>query len=97
MNLTTQELADLVARFSGSGVITGEEIRRLLDTARGVLQSPLPMLLWCPSCHARHIDEGVFATRLHKTHSCQHCGLLFAPALIPTVGVQFLPGCKNDV
>jgi len=59
--------------------------------------SPIPMILHCPMCHARHIDEGEFATRPHHTHSCQTCGHCFRPALINTIGVQFLPGFKNTV
>lgn len=57
--------------------------------------APIPMHLWCPLCHAQHFDEGEFATRSHKTHTCQKCGLHWQPALVPTVGVRFLPGCKN--
>ena len=55
----------------------------------------VPMLLWCPLCRARHIDEGEFATKSHATHSCQKCGLTWKPSKVPTVGVQFLPGYKN--
>jgi hypothetical protein len=58
--------------------------------------SPIPMVLTCPSCSARHIDEGEFATKVHHTHSCQGCGLTWRPAVVPTVGVQFLPGFKNE-
>jgi rubredoxin len=57
---------------------------------------PIPMLLWCPECGERHIDRGEFATRLHHTHSCQHCGLTWRPAVVHTVGVQFLPGFKDE-
>lgn len=56
----------------------------------------IPMILFCPMCHARHIDEGAFAKKKHHTHACQSCGLVWRPAIIPTVGVQFLPGFKND-
>lgn len=60
-------------------------------------QQPIPMFLTCPmpKCGARHIDEGEFATKPHHTHSCQECGLTWRPAVVPTVGVQFLPGFKN--
>ena len=58
--------------------------------------SPVPMVLHCPECRARHIDEGEFATKPHHTHACQSCGLTWRPAIVPTVGVQFLPGFKND-
>lgn len=59
-------------------------------------QEPIPMHLWCPICHTKHIDIGEFATKPHRTHSCQNCGLNWQPCLLSTVGVQFLPGCKND-
>jgi predicted RNA-binding Zn-ribbon protein involved in translation (DUF1610 family) len=57
---------------------------------------PIPMLLWCPICTERHIDTGEFATRPHHTHACQSCGMVWRPAVVPTVGVLFLPGFKND-
>ncbi len=56
---------------------------------------PIPLYLTCPKCSQQHIDEGEWATRVHHTHSCQHCGLTWRPAVAPTVGVQFLPGFKN--
>lgn len=56
----------------------------------------IPMLLHCPLCSARHLDVGEFATKLHHTHACQSCGHCWRPAVVPTVGVQFLPGFKND-
>ena len=57
---------------------------------------PIPMVLHCPECKTRHIDEGDFATKPHHTHSCQGCGLTWRPAVVATVGVQFLPGFKNE-
>lgn len=70
------------------------------DVAQGMRRAlsepePIPMFLTCPACGERHIDEGEFATRRHHTHSCQHCGLTWRPAVVPTVGVQFLPGFKS--
>lgn len=58
-------------------------------------QSPIPMRLHCPDCGALHIDEGEFATKPHHTHACQHCGNVWRPAIVATVGVRFLPGFKN--
>lgn len=66
-------------------------INHLLNT------SPVHMLLWCPACGERHIDEGEFATKPHHTHACQECGVVWRPALVSTVGVRFLPGYKNNV
>jgi rubredoxin len=60
-------------------------------------QTGIPMLLHCPMCNERHIDEGEFATKLHHTHACQHCGHVWRPAILATVGVQFLPGFKNTM
>ena len=59
------------------------------------MADPIPMLIWCPACRARHIDRGEFATKPHHTHSCQGCGLTWRPAVVATVGVQFLPGFKD--
>lgn len=65
--------------------------------------APIPMILHCPGvkddgtvCGARHVDVGLFATKLHHTHSCQTCGFTWRPAVVDTVGVQFLPGFKNE-
>jgi hypothetical protein len=60
-----------------------------------VAAQPVPMLLHCPWCQARHYDEGEFATRPHHTHSCQNCGMTWRPAVVATVGVLFLPGFKT--
>lgn len=57
---------------------------------------PVPMRLHCPECKVLHLDVGAFATKPHHTHACQHCGNVWRPALVATVGVQFLPGFKND-
>lgn len=57
---------------------------------------PLPMILTCPTCGERHVDKGTFATKPHHTHACQHCGMVWRPAVIDTVGVQFLPGFKDE-
>lgn len=56
----------------------------------------IPILLWCPECGERHIDAGEFATKSHHTHACQKCGMVWRPAIQPTVGVQFLPGFKDE-
>jgi len=57
---------------------------------------PVPLLLKCPECGMRHVDRGEFATKVHHTHSCQCCGHCWRPAVVPTVGVQFLPGFKDE-
>lgn len=55
---------------------------------------PIPMLLWCPECGARHIDVALY-DKPHHTHACQDCGMCWRPAVVPTVGVSFLPGFKD--
>jgi len=55
---------------------------------------PVPLILWCPMCHERHIDPPGFPD--HRTHACMKCGFLWAPSIVATVGVQFLPGCAPD-
>lgn len=57
---------------------------------------PIPMRIPCPSCGVLHVDDGEFATKPHHTHACQSCGNVWRPAIVPTVGVRFLPGFKNE-
>lgn len=51
-----------------------------------------PMILKCPVCKGRHIDEPNEAIGWtnppHKTHLCTHCGHLWRPHEYPTVGVS---------
>ncbi len=61
-----------------------------------VLSTPIPMRLHCPECKAIHIDAGDFVTKPHHTHACQLCGNVWRPALVPTVGVRFLPGFRDE-
>ena len=56
----------------------------------------IPMILTCPACNARHIDKGLFAIKPHHTHACQSCGMVWRPAIVATVGVQYLPGFKDE-
>ena len=86
-----REIADIVEMEPGP-----VSLEMVKETIRGLMARPFPMYLTCPKCNARHIDEGEFATKPHATHSCQDCGLTWRPAIGPTVGVQFLPGFKNE-
>lgn len=56
----------------------------------------VPMILECPKCGVRHIDEGEFAEKIHSTHACQGCGFVWRPSTVNTHGVRFLPGYKNS-
>ena len=83
----------LAAREEGRAEAVGQAVGAQANPSQG----PIPMLLYCPECSARHLDVGEFATKLHHTHACQRCGHVWRPALVATVGVQFLPGFKNAV
>lgn len=71
------------------------ELRRFV-VAVGASPAPIPLRLLCPRCGGLHVDEGEFATKPHHTHACQFCGEVWRPAVVATVGVQFLPGFKNE-
>jgi hypothetical protein len=68
----------------------------LLETGKLGEFYAIPMILHCPLCSERHIDEGAFADKPHHTHACQACGHVWRPAKVNTHGVRFLPGFKND-
>jgi len=57
---------------------------------------PIPIRINCPECGMLHVDEGEFATRPHHTHACQGCGMVWRPAVVATVGVEFLPGFRDS-
>lgn len=85
--------------FESLPVLEQNRWRNIASASRKTFANvPIPMLLVCPDprCCMRHIDEGEFATKSHHTHACQSCGMVWRPALVPTVGVQFLPGFKNE-
>ena len=66
-----------------------------LETGKLAADYSIPMLLTCPCCNERHIDEGPFADKPHHTHACQGCGMVWRPAKVNTHGVRFLPGYSN--
>lgn len=73
-----------------------ENLRKALDEARGLREpQPVPMRLPCPDCGELHVDI-VFAKKVHHTHACQKCGNVWRPAIVPTVGVRFLPGFHDE-
>ena len=75
--------------------VARENIAALTETPLTETPAPVPIILSFPQCHARHIDRGEFATKHHHTHSCQACGACWRPAVVATVGVQYLPGFKD--
>lgn len=66
-----------------------------MPSNQAIPMPPIPMRLHCAFCGKLHIDEGEYATKPHHTHCCQFCGGVWRPAIVNTVGVQFLPGFKN--
>lgn len=64
----------------------------------GVERAPIPFILYCPRCHAQHVDEGEWATRPHRTHLCASCGAEWRPCALATVGVREIerPGQRSD-
>jgi hypothetical protein len=95
----------ILSRVASSLGTTGEHLFALPDPIRRDVAAlleyyrdppPVPITISCPLCRERHIDEGVWATRRHHTHSCQGCGHTWRPAVVDTVGVRFLPGFKNE-
>lgn len=80
-------------RLRGSPIMSSAIIDDVIEIVRSV---PVPMRLHCPECKMLHIDVGEFATKPHRDHACQSCGMIWRPALVPTVGVRFLPGSKNE-
>lgn len=67
----------------------------LIEPSRLTELHSIPMLIWCPDCNTRHIDQGEFAYKPHHTHACQCCGNVWRPAKVNTLGVRFLPGYKG--
>jgi hypothetical protein len=80
------------------------DIRVIVDLAIASVpisaRTPIPIVTHCPAGH-QHVDEGEWATKLHKTHQCQFvldeggenqrvCGKEWRPMNAPTVGVKSL-------
>ena len=89
-----RRLVELAAQQQQTLTVLVENLLRgaLDGGATGLPAAPIPLLLTCPMCRYRHIDEGEFARTAHHTHACQHCGHVWRPAIGATVGVRFLPG-----
>lgn len=86
----------LLSRMASQLVVRDFSAPPVPSPAAPPTQAPVPMLLHCPECGERHVDDGEFATKLHHTHACQSCGMAWRPAIVPTIGVKFLPGFKGE-
>lgn len=91
--VTRDEIARMVATYGCNNEKEESEFIDRLFNAFGT-SVPIPILLWCPQCHEKHIDGPEF-TKVHHTHACQHCGMTWRPAIVATEGVEFLPGFKK--
>ncbi len=55
----------------------------------------IPIVLHCPHCHKQHLDEGIWATRPHRTHQCVDdaagvgCQKAWTPSAHRTFGVRY--------
>ena len=104
--LSEQELTWLVAAAKRwSDTVTDRELQtevrdhiKRIEAELERPELPLELLIICPRCKEQHVDEGEFATKPHKNHSCQFCGLTFqASGPVESIGVQFFRGYKNGV
>jgi len=91
-----KDLQERLTRTQGERDYFQKQLAIAEPLGRERANTPIPMRIPCPDCGELHIDEGEFATKPHHTHSCQHCGLTWRPAVVPTVGVRFLPGFRSS-
>lgn len=54
------------------------------------------MILNCPACGARHVEDKKSERAGHAVHDCHFCGVKFQPALVHTMGVKFLTGADGE-
>lgn len=61
--------------------------------------TPVDVILHCPVCLTRHVDEPQpeknWTNPPHRTHECQQCGHLWRPYDVATNGVAMLPGQRD--
>ena len=87
--------------------IRSENLGFLLKLAR-VAVEPFDIMIHCPMCKTKHVDEGEFEHREHHTHSCQgytedehgkrrYCGHTWRPAKRPTRGIEYIEGFINEL
>lgn len=54
------------------------------------VQTPIPMIIFCPDCKFPHVDKGLWKVRPHRKHLCASCRCEFRPCDLATVGVAKL-------
>ncbi len=74
------------------GIDPGDELSPLPIAKQRLAEhaAPTDMLLFCPKCHAQHVDapEGDWTNPPHKSHLCHGCGAIWRPCDRPTNGVE---------
>lgn len=82
----------IAAMVDKLGWRTWLEAREGLQAALNSTNDPAPidMLLWCPRCHTKHVDEASegWDNPPHRSHLCHACGCIWRPADVPTNGVH---------
>lgn len=78
-------------RYAGLKIATAIRAQGSGSTDGGA--GPVQMLLFCPNCGLKHVDEPDERTPdwtnpPHKSHLCHGCGCIWRPADVPTEGVN---------
>jgi hypothetical protein len=71
-------------------VVAVAELAMQNDFMADAKAQPAHIRTCCEKCGTLHVDKGEWAKEPHKRHQCENCGLIWQPALYPTIGVQFL-------
>lgn len=91
-----QRIRDTAALFDGDdsgepfvdGTAFAEYLRNRFPEAFEKHQKrAIALDLLCQKCSKSHVDRGIWATRLHRTHLCEHCGHEWQPSTEYTVGL----------
>ena len=69
------------------------QLQSAREQAKQILERPIPMILFCPSCGVKHVDAPDERTPSwtnppHKSHLCHGCGHIWRPCDRPTEGVK---------
>lgn len=85
-SVSAQEIDLCLWRVAISELNIRARIKRDTEIAASK-ESPIKLLLDCPNCKQRHVDEGEWAIKPHIKHRCQFCGHEWRPDYRYTVGV----------
>jgi rubredoxin len=109
----TSDKTELSLEFAAAMQRCSLTIDRLTREKDAALKfQPIDMILHCPKCGLRHVDEpehpngpsafsrvgdSVWTNPPHRSHLCHGCGHVWRPADVPTNGVEKIATCgKND-